>query len=223
MKNIVIGIHGFGADRTEEFNIIKSIASEENIEFVCFELFGLHDAEPKYQYWIKKAEDFVNEYLDKGYKVDLIGFSMGGVIASFLCTYLKINRLVLISPAFYFLSSDNLIKLSEKVLMHDSLEHTKQELAHSLPLSYYLEFCRLVKKLKVSIELVENDLLIIYGTDDEFVPKKSVMYAYNNCKSTNKKLVFYHNARHELHVAGVYKYDVSRQVLSYLKMSYIEN
>ena len=203
MKTIVIGMHGFGTNRSKEFIPLKLKCIKENIEFKTFDLFDLSDNDSDYHKWIYKADKVVRKYIDNNYNVILVGFSMGGVIASFLATYLNISQLILISPAFYVIDTDSNINMYNKIKDMDNHNKIKYINKDKPSIKYLANFINLISKLRQSIILVKCPITLIYGTKDEIVPNKSINHIKINYKY-NIEYYSINGGEHELHLTGRY-------------------
>ena len=101
----LVFIHGFGERRTHEFDFIKDYFSKKNIDMMFPELFDQSnpdDTDP--HMWIKRAEMAIEEALQRGSKVSLLGYSMGGVIATACANKYNVEKLILIAPAFEYIT-----------------------------------------------------------------------------------------------------------------------
>ena len=85
-KNIVILCHGFRGSKIGPNRFFVKVARElekQNISSFRFDQYGSGDSEgdfidSRFDDWVKTTEEVVNDYLSKGYKVSLLGQSMGG-------------------------------------------------------------------------------------------------------------------------------------------------
>lgn len=152
---------------------------------------------------IELVEKEVEYYLKLG-TVDLIGFSMGGALARYLCVkYQTINKAVLLAPATYYFSP---LFTIEKMKYYSNI-HTKEELIKKMKendklsysvvknttlkkftLSNGLTFCKLIAKVNGYKGNNPTSTLIVWGKTDELVPKKSADFCYKNCVNKNKEL-----------------------------------
>src|SRR5664279_2866470 len=85
-KNIVIFCHGFRGSKIGPNRFFVKVARElekQNINSLRFDQYGSGDSEgdfvdSRFDDWVKTIEEIVNDYLSNGYKVSLLGQSMGG-------------------------------------------------------------------------------------------------------------------------------------------------
>ncbi|WML50198.1 alpha/beta fold hydrolase [Neobacillus sp. PS3-34] len=106
----------------------------------------------KYQQWIEYAEEELKKLLANCDQVYVIGFSMGGLIASYLAANYNIDKLVLLSAAAYYINPRQLV-LDLKNVLIDTVQGNiaKNELflrykrkIIQTPLEATLQFRRLV-------------------------------------------------------------------------------
>ena len=103
-KAVIITIHGYGRRRSHEMDNLAAWAKDERVDVIQFDLYDLFDEEdcdPKQ--WLMRAESVVRTQCARKLPVYLVGFSMGGVIASWLASRYPIEKLALIAPAFTYL------------------------------------------------------------------------------------------------------------------------
>lgn len=202
----VLIIHGFAGGVYDVENISREL--ESNYDVFTFTLPG-HDGIFKdkitHDLWIKKSEEYVNFILNKGYKkIYLIGHSMGGVIASYLATQHKeIKKLVLAAPAFEYFGFDH-GKLDYESIIHKPQQIIKQygfrlamNRAFKLPLYCVSEFKKLVEEYYHTPKKISCPTLLIWGSDDNVVPKSSIEYVYNSLKC-DKKIIYVNGFTHNL-------------------------
>ena len=67
-----------------------------------------------------------------------------------------------------------------------------------LPFNAVFEFRKLVENYGESIKHDKIDTLIIWGTNDNIVPKEAIEYAYNNIKHKRKKIIYIEGYTHNL-------------------------
>ncbi|WP_026562088.1 alpha/beta fold hydrolase [Bacillus sp. J37] len=149
-----------------------------------------------YTEWITHAEQELLTLMDEVDEVYVIGFSMGGIIASYLAANYNIQKLVLLSAAAYyvnpkqiFLDSKEMIKdlMNGNIKDNELFNRYKKKIMHT-PIKATFEFQKLVKKVKPYFQYLNIPVLIIQGECDGIVPVKSAYYLYNSIPSKQKKL-----------------------------------
>lgn len=103
-KNIVIFCHGFRSSKIGPNRFFVKVARElekQNISSLRFDQYGCGDSEgdfidSRFDDWVKTTEEIANDYLSKGYKVSLLGQSMGGSTVLVVASHLgnKLNSVV---------------------------------------------------------------------------------------------------------------------------------
>lgn len=193
-------VHGFGIRRTIEFDPLKKYFEAKGHEVICVELFDQCDEEdddPKV--WFDRAEQGLKKIIDQKRKVWLVGFSMGGVIATKLATLYPVERVVLLAPAFDYLSLKTVINVAEKVARTVT---KKPKLVPSvyppLPDHFTFSFRNIVSMCKDSINELSIPVLFLHGSVDETIPVRSSENAYAKVTHSNKLLMIIEEVNHRL-------------------------
>ena len=216
----VLFIHGLSAKKIDNDYFIEKMKKMHNIDIYSFVLPG-HEGDKvskvKYKEWIKKSECELNKVLKNYKEVTIVAHSMGTIIATNLAVrYKQIKKLVFISPAFIFgnfeQNKKDLKKIVHKEVDMDlgtGFEGSFTKLKE-IPLSVWTEYRKMAKKNIKNIGKIKCPTLIIYGTSDNLVSKKSVLYVYNNlnCK---KDIIMVDNVRHQ-----VFKSSKRRLITNYI-------
>lgn len=196
----VLFIHGFMAKEEDNRYFFDQLGP--NIKLYYFQLPGHDGTYPKlnYQDWIEKAEEELKLVLKEYPKVTLVGHSMGGVIASYLAAkYSQVEKLVLLAPAFYYGNIKEWVVSG--VHRHEEQEDLiipkYHEKLSTYPKHYFLEFLRLLKKLRPYIQKVKCPTLILHGMRDHIISLKASRYAYQSLKG-EKYLTLLPNIRHRI-------------------------
>lgn len=154
--------------------------------------------------WISTAEDSLKQLLAKYDEVYLIGFSMGGMIASYLAAKYKVDKLVLLASARKYLSFKQIVFDIRQVSL-DGLKgnikknklyiHYRKKLG-GVPFKANLEFLKLVKFTKPYLKEINSTVLIAQGQKDGMVPYKTAYYLDKEIQSGEKEIVFFERSRH---------------------------
>ncbi|OLS34243.1 carboxylesterase [Bacillus sp. MRMR6] len=160
----------------------------------------------QYQQWINHAEEELQKLIKVCDKVYVIGFSMGGMIASFLAAKYPVDKLVLLSAAAYYLNPKQMAseiktmlvdtfkgKLNKNVLF----QRYKRKIKVT-PLTATLQFRRLVSYIKPLLPQVEVPTLIAQGECDGVVPPKSAEYLYRTINAKTKKITYIKDSNHHI-------------------------
>lgn len=146
--------------------------------------------------WIDTAEKAVKEMVESYQEVYLIGFSMGGLISSYLASKYPIKKLVLLSASVYYMnvkrfSADFRIKLRNR----SQLQRYLYKMINT-PVRATIQFRKLVQDLIPYIGCIENPVLIIQGEKDDLVDPKSAEYIYDTVRSKEKYLHLLPQSKH---------------------------
>lgn len=220
-------IHGF-AGTPEEIGDIERHLKKKNWLVYCPELPG-HDGTREglksttYKHWLYKAKVALEELLERCEKVYLIGFSMGGMIASYLASQHSIDRLVLISSAAYYINPKQMVQDVTGWFLEgirgelDNDEHFQfyREKIMRTPMVATIEFARMIRKLRPHLDDITVPTLVIQGENDGLVPYKSAEYIYEHIQSEEKELFFFPKAKHYIWF-GDQKKDLLNEIDNFL-------
>lgn len=164
-------------------------------------LKGIH-----FHQWIEHAETELKKLILKCDEVYVIGFSMGGMIASLLAAKYPVDKLVLLSAAAYYLNPKQIIN-EIKSMMIDSFKGNlfENELFQryrrkikGTPIAATLQFRRLVSTIKPLLPQVVVPTLIAQGDCDGIVPPKSAEYLYRTIGAKTKRLTYIKDSNHHI-------------------------
>lgn len=160
----------------------------------------------KYKQWIEYAEEELKKLLANCDQVYVIGFSMGGLIASYLAANYNIDKLVLLSAAAYYINPRQLV-LDLKNVLIDTVQGNiaKNELflrykrkIIQTPLEATLQFRRLVFFTRPLLPMVYVPTFIAQGESDGIVPPKSAEYLYQNIGAKKKQITYVKHSKHHI-------------------------
>lgn len=164
-------------------------------------LKGIH-----YQDWILYAERELQELIQVCDEIYVIGFSMGGLIASFLAAHYPVDKLVLLSAAAYYLNpkqlaadmSDIFMDLLKGNLVNNALFQRYKRKIKETPITATWQFRRLVSYIRPLLHHVEVPTFIAQGECDGIVPPKSAEYLYRSIGAKRKRLTFIKDSKHHI-------------------------
>lgn len=140
--------------------------------------------------WYREAYDAYAHLEKRVDEVYIIGYSMGGVFASYIAQHFPVEKLVLIAPAFNHTKLSQLSKL-QLTPKHFS-EHMKLNMYNvvkkrlrDVPPRAFMEFKTIIDEKAPGIENIPSDTLIVHGKIDLLVPYISSVLAsaeIRNCK-----------------------------------------
>lgn len=215
-KPVIIAIHGFGKRRTDQLIPLKDYFENKDYEVLCPILFhneNMEDSNPNE--WLKRAEDCVDEQLALGKEIILVGFSMGGVIATYLAATRRIKRLILIAPAFTYITLNNVTNTVTKKFKSDV--PVTEDGYIPLPSSFTATFRNIVDEHKDDIAQVTCPILIFHGMEDELIPYSSSRKIVKKIKHSQHRLVLLNDADHHL-----LDNEISQKIVLQLSQDFIE-
>lgn len=197
-KPVVITVHGFGLKTHHEMDDLASFLKTHGFEVVQFDLYDPTKADDANRNdWIKRAEQIVSEAIAKNKDVYLLGFSMGGVIASYLATIYPVKALILVAPAFQYINLQMAMNIAKKVFSNTSVPSPSKAQTKT--------FTEIVNQYRESISEVDQPVLMIHGTKDEVIDPSSSSNAFKKIKHDQKQLVFIEGAPHRLLYTEAYE------------------
>lgn len=226
-RKAILLIHGFAGGSYDYGELGNDLEFYRNFDVFTFTLPG-HDKliinKVTKEDWIKKAEEQIQKIIDNGYKkIYIIGHSMGGVIASYLASkYKEVKKLVLAAPAFqYFSFKDDKLDVIESIKLIPKLfkDYSSEEVLSRLfkvPVLTIKEFMDLVELHTNDVKNIFCPTLIIWGNNDEIVPKTSCEYVYDNISSESVTLVEVNHLTHDLFINDRYE-EIKMLIINFLK------
>lgn len=201
-------IHGFTGSPFEVEPLVHYLKERTNWQFAVptlpghgdsLNLKGIH-----YHDWISHAEKALHDLMQKCETIYIIGFSMGGMIASFLAARYPVQKLVLLSAAAFYvnpkqLTSDIMAMIKDSFkgdLSNNELFIRYKRKIKETPIGATMQFRNLVTKVRPLLEGISVPTLIAQGECDGIVPPKSAEYLYRQIGAQQKKLVYYQNSKH---------------------------
>ncbi|KPL58287.1 alpha/beta hydrolase [Rossellomorea vietnamensis] len=154
--------------------------------------------------WIEHTESELKALLDTCDKVYVIGFSMGGLIASYLSVKYDIDKLVLLSAAAYYINVKQLLKdignlikegIQGNIMENELYKRYKFKVTKTPILSTY-EFRKVVRIARPLLQKVSIPTFIAQGENDGIVPPKAAKYIYETISSKKKNLFYSPEAKH---------------------------
>lgn len=200
---VIITVHGYGRRRKHEMDNLVLWAKQDPqlsaIPIIQFDLYDLFDeTDCQWRQWISRAKTVINEQELQNRRITLVGFSMGGVIASYLAaTSSHVEKLILLAPAFQYVNMESVTSAIAKGAT--SLFNNDAAAAEiTLPKTFYSAFTEVVRYCKPYIEQVHCPILLLHGDEDEVIAVKSSIYAYDKIPHAQKKLIILHQGHHRL-------------------------
>ncbi len=187
-RKAVLIIHGFAGGTYDEEPLFFHLQTKLEFDVYNFTLPG-HitnlSSDVTYNDWIKAVDDKINYLKKAGYKsIYIIGHSMGGVLATHAAIkHVEVKKLVLVAPAFQYLSNDmeNILTKTLKNGFDVIKQYKMKEVigrALKVSLEQVKEFAKLVEVSQSNPSMLTVPTLIVQGLDDTIVPHESSSKIY---------------------------------------------
>jgi carboxylesterase len=165
--------------------------------------------------WYSQSEAELFSLIQQCTNVNIVGFSMGGVIALKLAQNNEINNLYLISPylrlrykfwnilskeSYLNLLADSFIyKKKNNVAQINSPEGIEDHISYiSTPLQPIKNSFPLIDEIILNLNNIEYPTLIQHSKNDDTIDIESSQIVLNKISSNNKELITYTNSNHVL-------------------------
>lgn len=220
-------LHGFTGGPYEVEPIVRYL--RENTDWIVESpTFPGHDTGGRMKYvsfdsWIQTAEMELRALERQCDTIYIIGFSMGGMIAGYLSASHKVDKLVLMSAAAYYVSPRQLLQdikmmgmdlLKGKIKDNELFQRYLRKFKMT-PMSMTFQFRKLIHNLRPYIKKINTPTLILQGECDGVVPKRSAQYIYDSIQSKKKHIVFLPQSKHII-CQDIEQEDVIRHVFHFL-------
>ncbi|MDE7384855.1 MAG: alpha/beta fold hydrolase [Anaeroplasmataceae bacterium] len=188
----LICLHGLLSTKAD-YNQISYVLKEDYDTIACYDLPGHGYNTLKYNTpTIKRfLLDIYDSLAVKHNRIDVIGYSMGGVMACYLQSVRKIDKMVLLAPSYRYLNLKN---------YHIKKKERKQpNITSLLPKKNYLHvfrFAKIMSDLSDEFHVIYPETLILWGKDDYLVKEESGILLYQMIKNRNKRLIQLNNHNH---------------------------
>lgn len=186
----VLLIHGFGGSRKELATLYDYIKDDGFL--IELPVLSGHEktlkefSKSKYKEWIKSAEKSLLTLMKTCDDITVVGFSMGGLIATNLYLKYKFNRLCLVNtPVYYF--NPKRIAYNLRTDFKKYYTHYKRAWFSRPPSTLY-QFQRLLSKTKPMFKKIDGNTLVIQVQDDDTVNASSGDYIYKRLKGKKEIL-----------------------------------
>lgn len=213
----IIFFHGFSGSPAEMIPFAK-LFEEKGISVYCPRTPG-HGTDTEdfistnHEMWLQFALDSLMEFKKQIKHVDIVGLSMGGILASYASLFSKDSKLALLStpydiPDKKMKYADFYSKFKKKVPIENNTIPCNSPEGRKIVIAYrdyfYLkpihELYKIIKIFHSFIKKIKSEIIIIQSEKDKVVSFRSPQKIYNKVKSYNKKLVYLKKSGHVITV-----------------------
>lgn len=225
-RRVILCIHGFGAFCSNEFLPLFEYMKdfEKDYDLVAFDLYDADDVHPHYKKWVARAKTTVEYYQQLYDEVVLLGFSMGGLIATHLSTILPgCEAMILVAPAYRLINYHTLHNIIKP-------QHAKEQIPieqktslfqnhHVFPL-YFGEFIKCVTHLRPSKNKCTSNVIVFHAPEDEYVPYEGTLIALHKMKGSYRKLYTCEKGAHELLIHPQFMETIGKEIDFFMNIKY---
>lgn len=210
MSRICVFIHGY-LTNFRDFTTLPSKLIGHYDRIIILSLPGHQEGQLRK---FKKADvftylhdEFDTLFVDPNNKVDVVGFSLGGALTWYLSHHYKFNKIVLLSPAIFYLNPqlvvderkffNSLKNLDEEQQKEEkrkfkerrktALNFAKKNTLTKFNLQNAYQFVRIINEVKKYKDDINIPMLIVRGNLDELVSMKSVDFCLKHNINPNVK------------------------------------
>lgn len=213
----ILMIHGFGGEFSE-ISPLYDLLTQKDYTVKAPTLAG-HGGSKKdlsqtsFTDWITSTiETFSALKVEYG-KVAVIGFSMGGLVATNLYALTPFASLITINTPIYFWNIREMLK-NLRVDFASCAQRYIYE-ARNKPVNSLFEFMKILNRSKELFHDVSCDTLILQSLDDDIVKPKSADYIYDSVAGYKKKC-FYDAGSHQI-LKTDKVYEISEEIDIFLR------
>lgn len=201
-------IHGFtgGPHEVEPLRLYLEEHTNWHIEVPVLSGHGesLHLENITYEQWLEETAQAVKNLAKRFETIYVIGFSMGGMIASYLAANYQVDKLVLLATARKYLSFKYLSYYIADVINdgfkgqldeNEIYSHYKSKLG-TVPFRANVEFMKLVNETKRYLEHITSPVFIAQGQKDGLVPYTAAYSLEKEIGSEEKEVVIFEQSNH---------------------------
>ncbi len=215
-KRALFLIHGFTEDCDQSFGKFLMHVNLDDYQIIKHTVVG-HNGIDKFDYdlAIKKLENEFEVVRESFDEVVVMGFSMGGLLGSYLASNYTVDKLVLIAPAFKCIIESKAFELlteagKELLVNRRNIANIKENFENYFLEKYssqdiifndlspknitdlkhaFINFKKLLDYVTENFKEIDCPTLIIHGDKDEAVPVESSLFVLNKITNKSKLLV----------------------------------
>ncbi|HEX7056397.1 MAG TPA: alpha/beta fold hydrolase [Bacilli bacterium] len=196
-KKVCLLLHGYTGGPYELEPLAEALR-RRGYETVMPTLPG-HDQElrglktTKWYDWLRAAEREAATLTEAAGRFDLVGFSMGGVLAAYLSTRYPVRKLVLLNAAAIYFSPVRFVRHLTAAIRNGQVSQLLR--GKKIPLGANWQFVNLVERLRPSFGHVAVPTFIAQSGRDQVVHPLSARYLQRRIKGP-VTVCFYPESRH---------------------------
>ena len=214
MKKAVLLIHGYATDITDFAPLIPYLEGiYDCVHYQNVPGHGLDRIDHLKNFnaidTIKTVDAWADKLFSEYDQVDIIGFSMGGALSTYLATKHKFGKIVLLAPANKYINgavgfsrtklyfdylkeritgkNEKMVELRKEVIEDDKkgMDMAVKKLLPNYTPKSLLQFTQIIEYCNSKLQdfVIESPTLILYGTIDQLVPRSSIEFVKKHTKT----------------------------------------
>lgn len=208
MKRGCLLIHGFGGNPQDIAPLQKHLRKHTDWKIKTITLAGhgksLNMKKTTRRDWLNDCLKSYDDLRKNCTVVDVIGFSMGSLLAIHLAGYRDVNRLVLLAPAVQMTSISQLFAVSKRLIKRLIKSYKEPILAYrimkwrfpKIPLRSYIELKLLLNQAKSFLPQIDIPVFIALGKYDELIFYKEAAQWYDMLNVPEKEFILFGESGH---------------------------
>lgn len=172
-----------------------------------------HLAETTYEDWLRAAELHAQEVSETYGAFDVVGFSMGGLLAAYVANRFPVRRVVFLNAAVIYFSPGRFVRYAVDALRRRDFSHWKK--TKETPLGASLQFVRLARSLRPEFSKIASPVLIVQGEMDPIVHPASAKWIYRRVRGP-RRIAWFPRSRHMI-LQDAEAEEVIRTAVEFLK------
>jgi len=211
-KQVIICFHGFrttNLDESHDFYLfLQYINKNKELYSGEVKLVNFYDLDNKTTFkpkqWLNIGYKIAEEYLEKGYTVYIVGYSVGAILAAAVASKYPVEKIILLSPAFRLLGGKLLVNnlvyflkyMKLRILHPKIVKRFKKKKKKTIPISLIFAMLGCIIRYHRMVKNVSSQALIVLGLQDKYVPMRAANYALKQMKSRDKQLWLVDDVNH---------------------------
>ena len=148
----------------------------------------------RYTEWVRAAEQEAETLTERCGAIDVVGFSMGGLLAAHVANRYPVRRMALLNAAVYYFSPLRMLRHIVQLLRSGGVNGMLRD-KRDIPVGALIEFTKLVRALRPEFSRVVVPTFIAQGELDEVVHPLSADYIARRVQG-DKTVATYPQSRH---------------------------
>lgn len=208
--NTFVCFHGFFSSENE-FKFIEE--TFEGNRFIYPNLYELFDNDSTdLNSWVKNIKDYLYKVYEEVGKFTLVGYSLGGLLASISADLPFIDQIILIAPAYHYVSRDN-----TKYPNISSLEEFELR-KNNIPVNKFTStYTVLLNLFEDGLKNSNAKILFFQGLAETSVDYYHCQRLYQSLFNPNKQMICIGTAGTDM-----LQDEHSKEVIALIMMSFIE-